>query len=117
MVGPIVLAASAGLGMVAGVVMADRCSSSSPGSGNLPLAGPGGVRRHGGGGLPLLPMVGQRRRLPILRRERTRSLPELPRLRRPARPRAGRRARAEAADGCYEVQIFPMRKLQLYSLS
>ncbi|CAN6270466.1 unnamed protein product [Urochloa humidicola] len=42
MVGPIVLAASAGLGMLAGVAAADRCSSS--GSGNLPLAGPGGVR-------------------------------------------------------------------------
>ncbi|CAO2042000.1 unnamed protein product [Urochloa humidicola] len=44
MVGPIVLAASAGLGMLAGVVTADRCSSSSSGSGNLPMAGAGGAR-------------------------------------------------------------------------
>ncbi|CAN6234783.1 unnamed protein product [Urochloa humidicola] len=43
MVGPIVLAASAGLGMLAGLATAERCSSSS-GSGNLPLAGAGGVR-------------------------------------------------------------------------
>ncbi|CAL5017372.1 unnamed protein product [Urochloa decumbens] len=39
MVGAIVLAASAGLGMLAGVAAADRCSSSTSGSGNLPLAG------------------------------------------------------------------------------
>nr|CAB3484303.1 unnamed protein product [Digitaria exilis] len=40
MVGPIVLAASAGLGMLAGIAAADRCSSSSgAGTNNLPLAG------------------------------------------------------------------------------
>ncbi|CAL5032522.1 unnamed protein product [Urochloa decumbens] len=44
MVGPIVLAASAGLGMLAGVAAADRCSSSTSGSGNLPMAGAGGMR-------------------------------------------------------------------------
>ncbi|CAL5027898.1 unnamed protein product [Urochloa decumbens] len=48
MAGPIVLAAaSAGLGKLAGVVTADRCSSSSSGSGsNLPLAGGAGGMRH-----------------------------------------------------------------------
>ncbi|KAF8715347.1 hypothetical protein HU200_026980 [Digitaria exilis] len=39
MVGPIVLAASAGLGMLAGLAAADRCSSSGAGTNNLPLAG------------------------------------------------------------------------------
>ncbi|OEL14158.1 hypothetical protein BAE44_0024823 [Dichanthelium oligosanthes] len=43
MVGPIVLAASAGLGMLAGLATADRCSSSGSSGNHLPLAGASGM--------------------------------------------------------------------------
>ncbi|RCV33289.1 hypothetical protein SETIT_7G072200v2 [Setaria italica] len=43
MVGPIVLAASAGLGMLAGLATADRCSSSSGGARGLSCVACGGT--------------------------------------------------------------------------
>jgi hypothetical protein len=64
-----------------------------------------GVWRHGEGRLPLRPVVGRRRRVPAVRRDGTRAVPKLPRLRphrAAARARAGGRARAEASGGCYQ---------------
>ena len=105
MVGPIVLAASAGIGMLAGLATADRCAAAGN---NLPLTGarpPAGCATCGGTGKVACLCArwsdGDAGCQPCAGTGRSAC--------RSCRGTGGR-ARAEASGGCYESQ---MRKRQI----